>query len=241
MSVPQCSTSQVLIEGACFSQCPSYYTEASYVSPSACVLNVECPVGFASGGDFTICQKPTVTRTVVLPDSITGDCPSGTTFWDSTCSSVCPDGYSIVDGVSCSRDCPSGFLSSSSSCFKPVVIRDPEHATCPLHFEAAATNQCFSTTAPLNPGMFWLIAIGLLGSCFLIVFLVKDVHFSFSSSSPLKSSSEYDDIPERFRVDPFHDVPQNNVGASDLSSASKSSGSTTMSVVSSVSGSEFSQ
>lgn len=204
MAVPQCSTNEVLIEGACFLPCPQYYTEASYVSPSACVLNVECPEGFSSGGDFTICQKPTESRTVVSPDVGTGDCPAGYTFWDLTCSSACSEGYSIFDGTQCTMDCPAGFLSSSQNCFKPVTIRSPVQPVCPINYAASANNLCFSTLPPFNAKLFWLvIGIGLL-TFLLILFFTKDVSIHFESKSKSSTYTDFkadEEIPTRFLID----------------------------------------
>jgi hypothetical protein len=209
---PQCAVGQNLIEGACFAQCPQYYTEATYLSPSACVSNVECPAGFSSGGDFTICQKPTLSRTVVNPDGTTGDCATGFTFWDNTCSSVCPDGYSIFDGTTCTEDCPSGFLENSQNCFKPVTIRDPLPSTCPTHYVASDENICVSTLPPFNSKLLWLvIGIGII-TLFLILFLTKDITFNFESKSkpvPITFNDELvpqpnsieSEIPTRFLID----------------------------------------
>jgi len=201
--IPQCSTNEVLIQGACFLPCPQYYTEASYVSPSACVLNVECPVGFSTGGDFTICQKPTESRTVVSPDIGTGDCPAGYTFWDLTCSSACSDGYSIFDGTQCTMDCPAGFLPSSQNCFKPVTIRSPVQPVCPINYASSANNLCFSTLPPFNAKLLWLvIGIGLL-TFLLILFFTKDVSINFESKSKLTMSDfkADEEIPTRFLID----------------------------------------
>lgn len=207
---PQCAVGQSLIEGACFPQCPQYYTEASYLSPSACVSNVECPAGFASGGDFTICQKPTLSRTVVNPDGTTGDCATGYVFWDNTCSSVCTDGYSIFDGTTCTEDCPAGFLENSQNCFKPVTIRDPLPSTCPTHYVASQENICVSTLPPFNSKLLWLvIGIGII-TIFLILFLTKDVTFNFESKSKpvpitfndeLVAQPDESEIPTRFLID----------------------------------------
>jgi len=208
---PQCPVGQSLIEGACFAQCPQYYTEATYLSPSACVLNVECPGGFASGGDFTICQKPTFSRTVVNPDGATGDCATGYTFWDNSCSSVCPNGYSILDGTTCSEDCPAGFLNSSQNCYKPVVIRDPLPSTCPTHYVASDENICVSTLPPFNSKLLWLvIGVGII-TIFLILILTKDVTINFESKSKpvpitfdgklVANANVEDEIPTRFLID----------------------------------------
>jgi hypothetical protein len=194
MPTPLCTTEEVLIEGACFSQCPQYYIDAAYVSPSACVLNVNCPMNFTTGGDFSICQKPTVTRTIELPNE-NGDCPIGTTFWNSTCSSVCPEGYTIYSETLCTKDCPNGFLSNSLNCFKPIIIRDPTLAQCPLNYTSSSENVCISTLQPFNTKLL-LTSIGIGFLSFLILFLfTNDISLSFNSKS-----KKNDEIPSRFLV-----------------------------------------
>ena len=139
-----------------------------------------------------------------MPDGVTGDCPSGSTFWDNVCSSVCPEGYSIFDGVTCTKDCPSGFLSSSESCFKPVTLRDPVHATCPLNYEASSANICYSTLPPFNSTLLWLvIGIGLVTVALILLF-TKDVTFTFASKAKQvepKQINMDDEIPTRFLID----------------------------------------
>jgi len=198
--LPQCSSEDVLIQGACFPQCPQYYTEATYVSPSACVLNVDCPISFSSGGDFTTCQKPLVNRTVVLPDE-NGDCTTGFTFWDSMCASVCPSNTTIYDGTRCSTDCPEGFLSNSLHCYKPIVLRDPVQATCPLNYAPTSDNTCKSTFPPFNYKLVWIILAIVVASFFLVLFFTKDISFSFTSESKRSSATAEDEIPTRFLID----------------------------------------
>ena len=212
MPTPQCATEEVLIEGACFSQCPQYYVDAPYVSPSACVLNVSCPINFTTGGDFSICQKPTVTRTIELPNE-DGDCPTGTTFWNSTCSSVCPEGYTIYSETSCTKDCPSGFLSNSLNCFKPIIIRDPTLAQCPVNYTSSPDNVCISTLQPFNTKLL-LNAVGIGFLSFFILFLfTNDISLIFNSKS---RKFKKDEIPSRFLVD-FSKTAMNDLSLSPLS------------------------
>jgi len=169
------------------------------VSPSACVLNVDCPPSFSSGGDFTTCLKPLVTRTLVLPDE-NGDCPTGYVFWDSMCASTCPSNTSIYDGTRCSTDCPEGFLSNSLHCFKPIVLRDPTQATCPVNSAPASDNTCKSTFPPFNYKLVWIILGIAIATFFVILFFTKEVSFSFKSESKQAAPPD-DEIPTRFLID----------------------------------------
>ena len=187
-----CGTNEVLIEGACLPICPTYFTDAAFLSPAACVSNVPCPDGYAEAGNFSICQKPVQERVSVSPDE-NGDCQTGYTFWDSMCLSVCPSGFTIFDGTTCKKDCPVGFLSSASNCFKPVLIRTPTTGICPLNQFSNTNGMCESSLPPFNAKFMWLsVALGLL-LLVLIVFSTKDVSFSFSSKSTTKPNTIVDE------------------------------------------------
>ena len=200
MSVPaQCEVGQDLINGVCFASCPANYVSAPAIAPNACVLDESCPLGFNSLG-FTICQKPTETRTITA--SISGDCPNGYTFWNGSCTSECSSSmYTIVDGSTCAMVCPAGYEENVLNCYKPVVFREPVLALCPLQQVSLSNGECGNLVPQYNQKLFTYIAIVAISIFLLYILLTRNISVSFSSASK-KDSSEIDYIPGR--ADPLN-------------------------------------
>ena len=171
----QCQSGDILINGACFSQCPTGFVEAEYISPAACVQNVPCPAGFAQGETFSECIRTVVNRTST--PEIGGDCPIGYVYWNDVCTSSCPDGYSIASEAACHKDCPDDFLSTFSQCRKNSLLRTVTEATCTAGQYSTTEGQCRahpSTSATVS--FSWILG----GICVFLVVLL--VYFFLNSS-----------------------------------------------------------